>query len=153
MNGEDRLYTLDTACYNLCFQYAGGGNVGTRPFGEGLGQLCAVVAAGTAAEMGRQVRAALREAVTLELRIDWLASDAERARFLAWLGRNRPRQVTLLVTCRRRAAGGRFAGNIEAQLFWLIQAREAGCQWCDIEIETLRALPDQSIREYAGPAL
>jgi 3-dehydroquinate dehydratase/shikimate dehydrogenase len=33
----------------------------------------------------------------------------------------------------------------------LIQAREAGCQWCDLEVETLRKLPDQSVREYAVP--
>jgi 3-dehydroquinate dehydratase/shikimate dehydrogenase len=56
-----------------------------------------------------------------------------------------------LATCRRRGAGGRFPGTIEAQLYWLIQAREAGCQWCDIEVETLRELPDQSLREYAVP--
>ena len=33
----------------------------------------------------------------------------------------------------------------------MIQAREAGCQWCDIEVETLRKLPGQSAREYPVP--
>jgi 3-dehydroquinate dehydratase / shikimate dehydrogenase len=128
-------------------------------FGKGLARICAVAAAPKAAEMAAQVRAALREASTIELRIDWLVTDAERTRFLAWLrneclGKNhagRMRRATFLVTCRRRRAGGLFAGSIEAQLYWLIQAREAGCQWCDIEVETLRELPDQSIREYAVP--
>jgi 3-dehydroquinate dehydratase/shikimate dehydrogenase len=104
--------------------------------------------------MAAQVRAAAQEASTIELRIDWLSTDAERARFLAWLRRarrNLPRRAIFLVTCRRRGAGGLFPGSIEAQLYWLIQAREAGCQWCDIEVETLRELPDQSIREYAVP--
>jgi 3-dehydroquinate dehydratase/shikimate dehydrogenase len=40
---------------------------------------------------------------------------------------------------------------VDRELYWLIQAREAGCQWCDLEVETLRKLPDQSIREYPVP--
>ena len=120
-------------------------------FGKGLARICAVAAASRAVEMAAQVRAADREASTIELRIDWLSSDAERALFLTWLGRNRPRRTAFLVTCRRQGAGGRFPGSIEAQLYWLMQAREVGCQWCDIEVETLRELPDQSVREYAVP--
>ncbi len=122
-------------------------------FGIGMARICAVVAASTAAKMAAQVRLALREASTVELRLDWLASDAERSRFLRWLQRSRskPRRVTFLATCRRREAGGLFPGNIQAQLYWLIQAREAGCLWCDIEVETLRKLPEQSVREYGVP--
>jgi 3-dehydroquinate dehydratase/shikimate dehydrogenase len=120
-------------------------------FGSGIGRICAVVAAPTAAKMAAQVRLALREASTVELRLDWLASDAGRSRLLRWLRRNKPRRATFLATCRRRVAGGLFPGNIEAQLYWLIQAREAGCLWCDLEVETLRKLPDQSVREYGVP--
>ena len=46
---------------------------------------------------------------------------------------------------------GSSPANIEAQLYWLIRAREAGCQWCDLEVETVRKLPGQSVREYAVP--
>jgi len=120
-------------------------------FGSGIGRICAVVAGPTAAKMAAQVRLALRETSTVELRLDWLASDAERSRLLGWLRRSRPRSATFLATCRRRQAGGLFPGNIEAQLYWLMQAREAGCQWCDLEVETLRKLPDQSVREYGVP--
>ncbi len=121
------------------------------PFGAGIGRICAVVAAPTAAKMAAQISLALREASTVELRLDWLAGDRERSRLLRWLRRSRTRSATFLATCRRRGAGGLFPGNIEAQLYWLIQAREAGCQWCDLEIETLRELADQSVREYAVP--
>jgi 3-dehydroquinate dehydratase/shikimate dehydrogenase len=120
-------------------------------FGTGVRRICAVVAASTAAELTKQVRSALKEARTVELRLDWLSTDAERARFLDWLRRNRADDATFLVTCRRREAGGKFAGDIERELYWLMQAREAGCQWCDLEVETLRKLPDQSVREYAVP--
>jgi 3-dehydroquinate dehydratase/shikimate dehydrogenase len=120
-------------------------------FGTGMRRICAVVAAPTAAEMAAQVRKALGEASTVELRLDWLASDRQRTRFLRWLQNRKPHHAAFLATCRRQGAGGLFPGSIEAQLFWLIRAREAGCLWCDIEVETLRELPDPSIREYAVP--
>jgi 3-dehydroquinate dehydratase / shikimate dehydrogenase len=122
------------------------------PFGTGLRRICAVVAAGTAAEMSKLVRSALRHTSTVEIRLDWLSSDAERARFLRWLRKRRPRKATFLATCRRREGGGKFAGGVDRELYWLIQAREAGCQWCDLEVETLRKLPGQSVRGYPVPS-
>ncbi len=120
-------------------------------FGTGLRRICAVVAASTAREMSKMVRSALKQTRTVELRLDWLRSDAERAQFLGWLGRSQPRNATFLATCRRREGGGKFAGGVDRELYWLIQAREAGCQWCDLEVESLRKLPGQSVREYPVP--
>ncbi len=120
-------------------------------FGTGLRRICAVAAASTAAEMAKLVRLALRQTRTVELRLDWLTSDAERAEFLAWLKKSKFSSATFIATCRRREGGGKFAGGIDRELYWLIQAREAGCQWCDLEVETLRKLPGQSVREYPVP--
>jgi len=120
-------------------------------FGTGVARLCAVAAASTAQEMAAQVRRALRETPTVELRLDWLQSDTQRARFLHWLRRNRPRHAVFIATCRRRPGGGLFAGNANAQLNWLARAREAGCLWCDLEIETIRELPRKSLRDYPIP--
>src|SRR5712692_8969241 len=120
-------------------------------FGNGLRRICAVVAASTAAEMAKLVRCALGQTRTVELRLDWLNSDSERARFVAWLKKSKVRTSTFLATCRRREGGGKFAGGVDRELYWLIQAREAGCQWCDLELETLRKLPGQSVREYPVP--
>jgi 3-dehydroquinate dehydratase/shikimate dehydrogenase len=120
-------------------------------FGKGLQRICAVVAAPTATEMSKLVRSALKQTSTVELRLDWLRSDAERSQFLGWLGRGQPRGATFLATCRRREGGGKFAGSVDRELYWLTQAREAGCQWCDLEVETLRKLPGQSVREYPVP--
>src|SRR5882724_9613113 len=119
--------------------------------GRGVGSICGVVATSTAAEMRAAIRAALRETPTIELRLDWLFTDNERSKLLAWLKPHRPANATFLATCRRKSAGGLFTGDIQAQLYWLIQARDAGCQWCDIEIETLRELPNRSARGYAIP--
>ena len=120
-------------------------------FGTGVRGICAVVAASAAAEMTRQVHAAVKETGTIELRLDWLGSDEERARFLGWLRKNKPKGATFLATCRRRAGGGKFVGGIDRELFWLMQAREAGCQWCDLEMETFRELPVGFVREYPVP--
>jgi 3-dehydroquinate dehydratase/shikimate dehydrogenase len=101
--------------------------------------------------MAKLVRLALRQTSTVELRLDWLRSDAERARFFAWLKKSRLSTATFVATCRRREGGGKFAGGVDRELYWLTQAREAGCQWCDLEVETLRKLPGQSVREYPVP--
>jgi 3-dehydroquinate dehydratase/shikimate dehydrogenase len=101
--------------------------------------------------MADLVRAGLRETPTIELRLDWLRSDSERSRLLLWVKKNGPRGTTFLATCRRRAGGGRLSGSVQAELHWLRQAREAGCFWCDLEIETLRDLPGKSLSELGLP--
>src|SRR5215472_5719010 len=122
-----------------------------EPFGKGAWRVCAVLAAPTAKEMSRQLRTALRSSRTVELRLDWLRNDAERSRFLGALKKLRLGGTTVLATCRRTQGGGKFAGDIACQLYWLTQAREAGCQWCDIEMETFRELPDGFLRTYPVP--
>ena len=113
-------------------------------FGNGVRRICAVVACQTAREMQRQVGLALRETPTVELRLDWLKSALERRQLLTWLAGNKPRRATFLATCRRMAGGGRFRGSANAELDWLCRAREAGCAWGDLEIESLTALPQKS---------
>ncbi len=138
--GRDRFTLLTLRATSRIFN--GMPNIGSREglFGVGVRRICAVSAASTAREMARLVRLGFRDTPTIELRLDWLRNDSERSRFLLWLKRSRPRGATLLATCRRRAGGGKFAGGVEAELYWLAQAREAGCSWCDLEIETLREL-------------
>jgi 3-dehydroquinate dehydratase/shikimate dehydrogenase len=90
--------------------------------------------------MAAQVCAGVRQTPTIELRLDWLKSDQERASFLRWLKKNRPRNATFIATCRRRAGGGKFRGSVSAELRWLSLARGAGCVWSDLEIESTRSL-------------
>lgn len=120
-------------------------------FGTGKSRVCAVAAGARAAEMTRQVREALRETPTVELRLDWLRSDAERGKVLEWVAKQKFSGVTLMATCRRVAAGGKYKGSVNEQLCWLVLAQEAGCGWCDLEVETLRELPGKSVRGYPVP--
>jgi 3-dehydroquinate dehydratase / shikimate dehydrogenase len=114
-------------------------------FGKGLARLCAVVATPTARKFRELVRAAARQTPTVELRLDWLANDRERQSALAWLKKYAPARVTFIATCRRRFGGGEFAGTAYDEFDWLKKARQAGCTWCDLEIETLEELPDQTV--------
>jgi len=120
-------------------------------FGEGVDRICAVVAAQSAHEFRAQVRLALRETRTVELRLDWLVNDGERRKALHWLRRLRWKKAVFLATCRRRIGGGEFAGSAEEELFWLHEAKTAGCVWCDLEVETLRELPGKSVESYDVP--
>jgi 3-dehydroquinate dehydratase/shikimate dehydrogenase len=121
---------------------------GIRP---GVGRLCGVAAARTAQELKNLVRKALRLTPTVELRLDWLENDVERDKFLKWLTTTKTARATFLATCRRRLGGGEFSGDAGAELYWLIRAREAGCAWCDLEVETLEELPGKSVRGFAVP--
>jgi 3-dehydroquinate dehydratase/shikimate dehydrogenase len=120
-------------------------------FGKGVQRLCGVLAAPTARELRRLLKLGLRQTPTAEIRLDWLKSDAERSEFLSWLKTHRPRNVQLIATCRRRVGGGEFAGDASEELYWLMRAREAGCGWCDLEVETLQELPGKSVHGYAVP--
>ncbi len=111
----------------------------------GRDKICAVVASADAESMRRQLRAALRETGTVELRLDWLATDAEISRFLSRL-RSVPRRATFIATCRRREAGGKYTGTMAAQLAHLAQAIAAGCEWYDLEIETVRKCPPELLQ-------
>jgi 3-dehydroquinate dehydratase / shikimate dehydrogenase len=112
-------------------------------------KLCAVVAASDARSMRRQLSYALRETHTAELRLDWLSDDREIRNFLAQLSATRL-TATLIATCRRREAGGRYRGTIARQLFHLAEAIRAGCSWYDLEIETARQCPRELLDVLLG---
>ena len=120
-------------------------------FGTGVQRICAVAAASTAREIVQQVRAGVRQTPTVELRLDWLRNDTERARLLAWVKRKKGAGINFIATCRRKEGGGRFGGGVDAELYWLAASRDAGCSWCDLEIETLRRLRGRPVRELGLP--
>ena len=117
-----------------------------------VNKVCAVVAAADAGRMASQLSRALRLTSTIELRLDWLANDDEIGRFLRRLAAHLPRGATLIATCRRREAGGRYAGTIAKQLVHLAEAVRAGCSWYDLEIETARQCPAELLDVMLGEA-
>jgi 3-dehydroquinate dehydratase/shikimate dehydrogenase len=121
----------------------------------GESKICAVVAAENAAVMWRQLERALAETKTVELRLDWLANDGEIERFLARLAASGTRRgvrpgSTIIATCRRREAGGRYRGTIAKQLIHLGEALRAGCEWYDLEIESASRCPAELLDVLLG---
>lgn len=120
----------------------------------GSNRICAVVAARTASEAIRQLGAAksdARKAQVVELRLDFLSKRSQIARLLGWLSRQ-PRKPILIATCRRRQAGGQFKGDVADQMAILQQAVEAGCRWCDVEIETAERVGAAQLKKMLHPA-
>src|ERR1700693_2282306 len=105
-------------------------------------RICALVAAERSSQLWKQLKQALRHTRTVELRLDWLLTDQEILTFLRRLARTRVR-ATLIATCRRRQAGGRYRGRIANQLLILAEAIRAGCVWCDLEIEGASKCPPE----------
>lgn len=109
-------------------------------------RICAVVAAEKARLMWRQLEKVLETTRTVELRLDWLADDGQIRSFLRRLAASKlsaKRGLTLLATCRRQGAGGKYRGLIANQLLHLAEAIRAGCGWYDLEIESLRKCPSE----------
>jgi 3-dehydroquinate dehydratase/shikimate dehydrogenase len=115
----------------------------------GPDKICAVVAAAGAESMWRQLVSAAKESRTIELRLDWLADDQEISRFLAKLA-GKPPNATMLATCRRRSAGGRYRGSIAKQLVHLTDALRAGCAWYDLEVESASLCPPELLDVVLG---
>ena len=109
----------------------------------GSSKICAVVAAEDVVSMSRQLARALKLTRTVELRLDWLRDDREIARFLVKLAATAKMssRVTLIATCRRTEAGGRYRGTIAKQLFHLAEALRAGCELYDLEVESGSCCP------------
>ena len=59
-------------------------------------------------------------------------------------------RATLIATCRRREAGGRYRGTIAKQLIHLGEALRAGCEWYDLEIESASRCPAELLDVLLG---
>ncbi len=98
-------------------------------------KLCVSVQAPTPAELFDRVESALADAHFIEFRFDGLAKPAAALpRFREFLTARR--DITALVTCRRKAFGGGFAGSLASELEILQKAAEAGCHIVDLELES-----------------
>jgi 3-dehydroquinate dehydratase/shikimate dehydrogenase len=115
----------------------------------GRDNICAVVAAPTAAQMLRALKQALRQSHTAEVRLDWLRNDREIEHFIRGI-RVRGKRACLIATLRRRQGGGRYTGSVGKQLAFLEEAARAGCAWCDLEVESAARVDHTAIRALRG---
>jgi 3-dehydroquinate dehydratase/shikimate dehydrogenase len=116
----------------------------------GKDRICAVVAGQQPSSMWKQLERALSQTQTIELRLDWLLTEKEIHTFLRALAVKRRSTATLIATCRRLEAGGRFRGTIASQLLVLAEALRAGCTWYDLEIESASKCPPELLDVLLG---
>ena len=87
----------------------------------------------------------------LELRLDYLEDIHELDKsFKEFIHRFRFPRV--LATCRRTSAGGKFTGTIEEQFEVLKKAVQAGCQFIDVEIESIKKRKVSDLQRLFHPA-
>jgi 3-dehydroquinate dehydratase / shikimate dehydrogenase len=101
-----------------------------------VGKLCIAIQGATPAELFARATAALKDSVFLEFRLDFLPKPvAALPELKAFLTRHR--EMTSIVTCRRKPYGGHFTGALNAELEILLKAAETGCHIVDVEIESV----------------
>jgi 3-dehydroquinate dehydratase/shikimate dehydrogenase len=119
-----------------------------------IGKICVAIIGSTAAEMLEKANAVIKETTFLEFRLDYLEKPLlALPKLKQFLAENNA--VTAIATCRRTANGGKFSGNVAAEIEVLSKAATAGFHIVDVELESATAMKKgelQKLRE-TGVAL
>nr|WP_179581979.1 shikimate dehydrogenase [Edaphobacter lichenicola] len=119
-----------------------------------IGKVCVAIIGGTPVEMLEKASAVVKETPFLEFRLDYLEKPLlALPKLKHFLSENTA--VTAIATCRRAANGGKFAGNLAAQMEILSKAGTSGFHLVDLELESAESLKKgelQKLRE-TGVAL
>ncbi len=126
-------------------------NYAARSLRLRIPRICVAITGTDAAELLDKAEAVLRENSLIELRLDSLKNPVLALPRLRRLIELRPDGV-VIATCRRKAAGGNFAGSVEAELEILRKAAEAGCHALDVEIETASTMTAAAWEELRARA-
>jgi 3-dehydroquinate dehydratase / shikimate dehydrogenase len=117
-----------------------------------MGQVCVAIIGDSAAEMAEKAESAVRDNSFLEFRLDYLDKPlAALPQLKEFLGLHS--EATAVATCRRKANGGRFEGNLAAEFDVLLKAAQAGCHLVDLELqsaESIKKAEREKLQEYAA---
>ena len=117
-----------------------------------LPRVCVAVIGSDPNEIAEKAEALVRDNSFLELRLDYLSKPGLAIQRVKRFFESH-HGVTVIATCRRAAAGGKFRGSIASQLDILNKAAAAGCQLVDVELQTAsKSKPEQlqKLRSRAG---
>ena len=105
------------------------------------------LAAANLAAMEAQAGRVSGSPVGYELRLDYLRefSNLESHLHQFLLGLHHPQTIA---TCRRTEAGGQFEGGVNQQVALLQAAVRAGCQWVDLEVESVDRAGATVLRQF-----
>lgn len=116
-----------------------------------LAKVCVPITGADAAEMLEKAESVSRDNPFIELRLDYLAKPALAVQKIRQFTESHP-HVTVIATCRRAAAGGKFRGSIAGEIEILRKAADAGCQLIDIELQTASRLKPSQIEKLRAEA-
>jgi 3-dehydroquinate dehydratase / shikimate dehydrogenase len=116
-----------------------------------LPRVCVPIISSEAAEMVEKAEFVSRDNPFLELRLDYLARPALALQKIRQFTESHP-HVTVIATCRRAAAGGKFRGSIAAEYDILRKAADAGCQLVDLELQSATRLKCSQIEKLRSEA-
>jgi len=116
-----------------------------------LSRVCVAVIASDPNELVDKAESLARDNSFLELRLDYIPRPATALGKLREFTETHP-HITLIATCRRAAAGGKFQGSIAAQLEILAKAGAAGCQVIDVELQTAVRLKPAQLEKLRSKA-
>jgi 3-dehydroquinate dehydratase/shikimate dehydrogenase len=104
-----------------------------------IGKICVAIIGSTAAEMIEKASAVVKETPFLEFRLDYLEKPLlALPKLKHFLAENNA--VTAIATCRRTANGGKFSGNVAAEIEVLSKAAVSGFHIVDVELESAAAM-------------
>lgn len=98
--------------------------------------------------METQALRASNSPVGYELRLDYLQNPLDTGEFLRQM-LLRLHSPQTIATCRRVEAGGFFSGSVEEQAAVLETAVRAGCQWVDVEVESVDRAGKSLLRRFS----
>ena len=111
-----------------------------------IGKVCVAIIGSTPAEMLEKATAVVKDTPFLEFRLDYLEKPLlALPKLKQFLADNSA--ATAIATCRRTANGGKFTGNVAAQLEVLTKAATSGFQIADIEIESAESLKKADLQK------
>ena len=112
-----------------------------------IGKVCVAIIGDTAAEMLEKASAVVKENPFLEFRLDYLEKPlAALPKLKHFIAENTA--VTAIATCRRAANGGKFAGNVAAEVEVLTKAAQSGFQIADLELESVEAMKKADLQKF-----
>jgi 3-dehydroquinate dehydratase/shikimate dehydrogenase len=104
-----------------------------------IGKVCVAIIGATPAEMLEKASAVVKETPFLEFRLDYLEKPLlALPKLKSFFSENTA--ATGIATCRRSANGGKFSGNVAAEIEVLSKAAAAGFHIVDLELESAEAL-------------
>src|ERR1700759_826756 len=100
-----------------------------------IGKVCVAIIGSTAAEMIEKATAVVKETPFLEFRLDYLEKPLLALPKLKHFFTDNT-AATAIATCRRPVTGGKFSGNVAAEIEVLSKAAATGFHIVDVELET-----------------